>query len=597
MSLYRSTAYRYLKALIIGPCIAASLYACTTDDSSVSDPNNSSTNPPGATGSTEHPSGTITGDSVWAPGNHTVDGTITFTSGTLTIQAGATVIMTVGSGTSLLFGKNAALVIEGTSTSPVLFTSSSPTPKPGDWGNIDFQVGSLPSTIDNANIVYGGPSNTSGAVVIEAGTTVRVTNTAVENSGGFGVLVSGDANINGFAGNTLAHNTAGPISLPANSVSGLGAGTYTPNDVEGINVEVSQLSQNANWVNLGVPYVLEGLTVETLTGQAVLNVAAGITLLMAKSSTLVVQKNAGLILAGTQDSPITVTSASSPAARGDWGDIEFYTNSLGSINTIAWADIGYGGGSQQGEVWLESDSAARIDNSIITNSLGIGVTVQAHATLHSFSNNTMAHNASYPIAIDVDDVRQLQPYVNTYVPNDQTGISVTGSPLVTDQTWGPLGTNYFVQESFVVDFGLQSGVTTWTIEAGTGITLGNNIHIAVTEQGRIFSNGTDRSTGQVNFSGQGAQPVDGTEWSALIISGAPSELHYTRFRYGGLGSEGTVWVQGAPTLFDNVDIPLIAAAAAHIDYVNCVGNGLTIDLPYTDGFFPPVPGDPNTYCQ
>ncbi len=311
--------------------------------------------------------------------------------------------------------------------------------------------------------------------------------------------------------------------------------------------------------------------------------AAGITFEMAAHSTLVVQKNAGLILAGTQDAPIVVTSAVTPSARGDWGDIEFYTNSLGSVNAMNWVGVEYGGSSDArstvtggffAEVWLESDSGAQINNCTVTNSAHNGLTVEPNATLVSFQNNTLFHNAEYPIQIDVDDVRQLQPYNNTWIPNDLTGIGVSGSPLRTNTHWGPLGTNYFVQNSFVVDYGLTSGMTTWTIDPGTSVTLGAQLHIDVTDQGTVIANGVNEA-GMINFAGQGAEPVDGTDWGYFHVFGpANNLLNWVRFRYGGAGGMGSLYIEGTHTVvsIDNIFVPVMDADAAPVAILICGGS-------------------------
>lgn len=70
----------------------------------------------------------------------------------LTIEPGVEVMF--NSGTKLLV--NGGLIAAGTASNPITFTSSNPSPSPGDWGNIDFTITSIPSTADeDGNYISG----------------------------------------------------------------------------------------------------------------------------------------------------------------------------------------------------------------------------------------------------------------------------------------------------------------------------------------------------------------------------------------------------------------------------------------------------------
>ena len=558
--------------------LAAALGCAAATTANGADPNNSSTSPPGTNASNQIAGGTLTGDSNWAGGTYEVNGALTVTNGTLRILAGTTVVMNTDSGTalSILIGKGGALQVLGTASNPVTFTSSAGVPKRGDWGAIEFLVGSLTTNIiQNANFAYGGGAFVqgtvaTGAIVLDAGTTASITNTIVENSSTFGVAITGDATLTGFANNVLAHNTLGPISLTANVAGQLQAGTYTPNDVEGIDIIVSQLTQNATWGDLGTPYVLEGLTLETLTGTAVLTVQAGTTLLMAPRSTLVVQANGALNLAGTQAKPILVSSASNPAARGDWAEIDFYANSKNANNKITYADIEFGGGNLRGAVWLEAGAQLSMQNSTISNSADVGLYVTPKAIIPNFSNNRLINNALNPMRIDVDDVRQLQGQNGTYTPNAVEGILVQGTLLATDTHWGPLGTRYVVGQQFAVDRNTVSGTVTWTLDAGTTIAFQASVGVEVNAQGVLVVNGTV------------SQPVlftafDETQgWNEVRIlsTSSSNSIANAIFRFSGTENFGGLFMFGGHAVVQNVQMgESIISDCGHLECNNGVLRG------------------------
>ena len=496
-----------------------------------------------------HSAGTLTGNNTWKTGQHNVNGTITVSNGILTVEAGSNLIMEggLGTATSLIIGKNGGLKILGTPDKPVIITSGAAAPNRGDWGSIEFQEGSDPnSIITNSNISFGGGgSNVNGtpvgAVIIDGGAAAEISNTVIDNSKTFAVSVPSDATLNNFVGNTLVHNTLGPITVTANTAGQLLDGTYGPNDVNGIAVVPSQLTQDANWINPGTPWLLAGLTIQALTGTAVLTVSAGNTFLIQQFKGIIVQKNGALILAGTQAQPITITSANNPAARGDWQDISYYIGSIGSKNAMNFTEIDFGGGNSKGSVWLEAGAQLNMQNSTVSNSSGVGVTVTAGGQLPNFSGNSLIHNALGAMNIDVDDVRQLQGLSNTYAPNTVDGILVTGTLLHTSTDWGPLGAAYVINDDFAVDVnaGSGSGVSVLTIDAGTVLMFAPNKGMLVNENGQLNVNGTAQNGVVFTVSQEPAS------WDNIFIASANTNtLNYANFRFYGSSLKCAVYLNG-----------------------------------------------------
>lgn len=102
---------------------------------------------------------------------------------TLTIEAGATLafVPEAGSTSRLQVRQPAALVVAGTATSPVTFTSAAAAPAAGDWQGIEFRGFLSPAShITHAVIDYaGGPSFAIGVCEWQAGSGNRAQLAAV----------------------------------------------------------------------------------------------------------------------------------------------------------------------------------------------------------------------------------------------------------------------------------------------------------------------------------------------------------------------------------------------------------------------------------
>ena len=123
-------------------------------------------------GTNQNPSGTVIGG--------TLTGDLTLTTGTeydltsalivpsgvtLTIEPGVVVRATTGSDVYVAVQQDGMIMAEGTSTNPIVFTSNSATPNPGDWGGLivlgrapinSVVGGTATSTSEIGGLPYGG---------------------------------------------------------------------------------------------------------------------------------------------------------------------------------------------------------------------------------------------------------------------------------------------------------------------------------------------------------------------------------------------------------------------------------------------------------
>lgn len=303
--------------------------------------------------------GILSGDATWAH-EHLVAGDVTITDGTLSVEPCTTVKVASGATITVSFG--GALRAVGDADCPITFTAED-----GPWGGIVFNGSSngddnaLVSTVvedagtgdaDSHTQNQGGLADLPWAATIwvDQGASVTITDSTIRDGLGAGIasfnhIVSDPRGIElrDFTGNTVTGNAGAPIRLDANFIDQVGAGTYSPNAVEGIAVEYGFVDHDTTWRELGVPYVSEhGFVIGSPNegaGSATLTLDAGVTLEFGTEGATFALDGGHLALAGTPDQRVRITSSSSTPAAGDWGYISLDT----SGNSFAHADIEYGG--------------------------------------------------------------------------------------------------------------------------------------------------------------------------------------------------------------------------------------------------------------
>ncbi len=318
--------------------------------------------------------GTVDHDATWL--NHNVPYVttgpfyISSDSGSahLTLEEGTTLKINEGSDFSV--EENGGLTLAGTADNPVIVTSAKEIPAPGDWGQINIYSTSVDAynIFTYAVIEYGGDSS-YGAIWLDSGASLAMSDSSVRYSNDVGIDMDGDAHLREFEGNVLTNNANGPVSLDANSVDDLGTGTYSGNDIEGIIVRGGTVDHDATWLNHDAPYVTTGsFSIESSSGSAHLTIEAGTTLKINEGSDFSVSENGGLTLNGTEDAQVTITCAKPVCSAGDWGQINIYGGSIDAYNVFTYTHIEYGGDSSYGQLWLGSGAGVTLDNTIFSNS-------------------------------------------------------------------------------------------------------------------------------------------------------------------------------------------------------------------------------------
>lgn len=161
------------KQLILGLALVASVFSCTTDDTSdivINDnsvTNNTSGGTNGSNGQEVFISGNYTQDlTLDASNSYILNGPLVMTAGTtLTIPACTTIkALATGAQTYIAIAQGAKIEANGTPSCPIVFTSNATNPAPGDWGGlillgrapINSTTGTATATSEIGNLPYGG---------------------------------------------------------------------------------------------------------------------------------------------------------------------------------------------------------------------------------------------------------------------------------------------------------------------------------------------------------------------------------------------------------------------------------------------------------
>ncbi|MFH1809094.1 MAG: hypothetical protein ABIJ09_10140 [Pseudomonadota bacterium] len=319
-----------------------------------------------------------------------------------TIAPGVTLIM--GSGTALNIDSNAAALIAiGTAEAPILFTGETATR--GAWEGLVFDgSNNTRNALSHVIVEWAGNTDSdadSAAVKLMAdsrGVQVAISHTTVRQSQGWGLYLTGSAVLPGFEDNVLTENALGPVKSGSTAVQQLlPASTYTGNDVDRVQVHTDYVASGSTWLDLGVPYALDGVL--SISVPWILD--PGVTLIM-QAVTGRIEVNgasASLHAEGTAEKPIVFTAED--ATPGAWQGLTFDTTE-GQSNVLDHVTVEYAGSAPvqyPGAVFLTSDSRPihiSLTNSTIRHNAAYGVWLCGSAVANSdiessnsFDDNTL----------------------------------------------------------------------------------------------------------------------------------------------------------------------------------------------------------------
>ncbi|MBN2681610.1 MAG: hypothetical protein JXR58_03825 [Bacteroidales bacterium] len=305
-----------------------------------------------------------------------IDGHI-YVNDDLTIEPGAVIKFKEGSSLNIGNSEYGSMLAEGTAEKPILFTSYSANPSPGDWKYIYFgeNNSSSRSSLKYCTIQYGG--DTDYGMLHFYNTQIKLENTIIKNSLKNGVYAESDAKFFSCINNTISNCGMHAMDVDVNCVATISAtNSFSVTGNYGIKVSNTELKGTVTWNKLDVPYFInDGLWLDAETGTAELTLAPGCVVKMGANQGIFVGNYhyAKLIANGTASEPITITSGAASPSAGDWSYVEFGTNNnAGSI--LNFCNISYGGNNTDyGIINVNYTSDLTISNCNISYSEGHGI--------------------------------------------------------------------------------------------------------------------------------------------------------------------------------------------------------------------------------
>ncbi|GDX78501.1 hypothetical protein LBMAG42_03120 [Deltaproteobacteria bacterium] len=444
--------------------------------------------------------GELAGDATWvATRRHVVTCDVTVSSGTLTVEAGATV--SFDENTSLAVGTmnaEASLVVAG-ETNGVVFAPS------GDvaWGGLD-----IGDTARGVSIAGLSMKQSRNGVSI-AGAEVAINGLAIDGAeDACGLSLKYGARLAaGSAG--LAVTNAGSWSVCAEVATAdsipAAASSYTGNALDGVYLTGSVIETSVSWENLGVPYVVaETVDVAGTAGSpAVLSLTAGVTVLVERDRSLRFSRTGDasqLVVLGTEAEPVVIDAygADNP---GFWRGIEV---SQGADEVrLAYVTVSGAGGDGAG--LRVEDTALTVDHVTITLSGDSGIALDGSATFTPESQDlTITTSGGVPLLLPAAAVPSIPLVGLALTGNTVDAVKVDGEAAVPESgTWSDLGVPYWVADDIEID-GTAASPSVITVAAGVRLLFENDTGLYVGKSG---------AAGLV-VEGTEAAPVSFLPWSA-----------------------------------------------------------------------------------
>ncbi len=365
---------------------------------------------------------------------------------TLTITEGVSVIFSLG--TSLYVDGD--LVVSGTESEPVTFTSFAFNPQPGDWGSIHFNA-SLggqppPSQINQAIVEYGssaiyvnnrtltihsstirnnllGIDSYYAAITVEMNSihdnsndginwtgasfslyTSAIVFNNITNNGGNGINGSADANLS-IANNSVSFNKFGihfvdstPKILNNNITNNSEDGIYflrSGNGTSMSNNTIANNSKNGIWVNTST-VLIDNNTIDHngLNGTYLVNYNGTL-----ENNTVLNNSGSGMYFVDSSDSFVQYNNVTLNGIHG----IYSYNSSITVRENNVTHNSPVGGPSswEYGGIYVDNSSTLQIDHNRIENNTGGGILI-TYVTQANVTDNAISdHVSNYSMGVYV----------------------------------------------------------------------------------------------------------------------------------------------------------------------------------------------------
>ena len=520
----------------------------------------------------------VTSDTTWGALDipRYLSGSISVTdSAVLTLTAGTEVAVAEASGIYVGDTNYGQVEVQGTEDEPVLLTGV--IQDQGSWNGVRFGPYALASTLEGLIIEYAGyydgglrfSQNTSGISVVNstfrdnAGAGARLyddsaaafTGCTFEDNETHGVqLEAGSAFYDAFSDNLATGNGEFGVELPTTQANYLvDTSSVAGNGIGGIGLLGETITANSEWPTLDDSYhILESFSVGNATSQPHLTLNAGSNFFAHDSVRVTIGGTAGdLVISGTEEAPVVFEHVDGEV--GGWRGIHIDTEA-GSGTVWDWMEIRHAGSSDaalliEGNlaltngliednanygVFVESTSIFIIEDSVVQNNTGTGLSIEGTDVLNGFARNVITGNGGYPLQISADNVAFLDTD-SAYTGNGSDCILLDSAWTTAsgDATWSDLGLPYLAPSYFSLaagyDFTFEPGIILrFALESG--LSVDGVLHA----DGVRFTSIKDLAPEEFDCASV-SSPGSGNWEEVLFGTGSDgSEVINSTFEYGGM---------------------------------------------------------------
>ncbi|ATB34006.1 Ig-like domain-containing protein [Melittangium boletus] len=347
--------------------------------------------------------------------------TLTLTPGT-TLRFGPEGELALGGGTYL-----GDLVSEGTADAPILFTSDSASPQPGQWRGLHLGPYITPATrLVHTTVEYAGASGSprGGTANLNlygdsgfCGPCPVLQDVTLRKGSGLGLLLNEFARFDPSSTRLTVRDNGGyALSMDSNEVRSLPSqSTYSGNATEGVLLK-GFVADSQSWPKLDVPYVIdEVLQVGYLYApNPVLTLAPGTELRFNLDAEILIGPDVDspgvLIAKGTAAEPIRFVANDPAPLRGFWRGIHIWWGEGSQFDHVFMSHAGANGRRATASINVYRNPAPSITNgqfnwtggcALMTSNKDSGnnQSVPMDYTLpeynNSFTNNSINNQCSY----------------------------------------------------------------------------------------------------------------------------------------------------------------------------------------------------------
>lgn len=409
----------------------------------------------------------------------------------LTVKPGVRILIETDH--SLTVNAEGALIAKGKADSLIVFTADD---TDNGWKGLIFFSPNVLNELDYVEVSYGGSSDIGSGlpqagIGVENGDKIKITNSVISDSKGYGMYVENGGIIEAFANNTFRNNADNPLALPVNQTGKLDdASTFS--DGNGDNsIEIFGSTIDADDVQTfpaiadGTPYYVTG----DLFVSSGVEVLAGTMFEFDPGVKVDVRDEGYLTAIGTETDSIIFTARNT---ENGWEGIVFFTpdvrNELTYTRVSYGGSAGFGSGVLAANVGVENLDKVTITNSVISDSKGAyGLYVENGGILEEFANNSFRNNAGTAMAIPANEAGKLDA-ASTFSGNGDNSVEIFQSTLAMNetQTWPAFadGTPYYITGNVLITTGC-------VIEAGALLEFKDNTKLDIRNDGFLTAEGTE----------------------------------------------------------------------------------------------------------